>query len=234
MQADGCPSVQNSPSTHASPPQPVQNSPGTHAGMLKPVQNSPYTAKIAHFAPFSACRAKNVTLSAQALAAGRLFSRCGFEQSKLGDLWCATSGRFLSGSTSSSSRPPAWATESSHWHSHGLHVHHVAWRLGCSERNIAPAWDCACRHEILIAPARLKPLIFPLFCRAGVVFLSRRPSNTPHSDALGWLLFHYQAATPTHIARNNASGGNRKTACKAGTQNGAGDHSPAPPRMYQR
>lgn len=190
MQADGCPSVQNSPSTHASPPQPVQNSPGTHAGMLKPVQNSPYTAKIAHFAPFSACRAKNVTLSAQALAAGRLFSRCGFEQSKLGDLWCATSGRFLSGSTSSSSRPPAWATESSLWHSHGLHVHHVAWRLGCFERNIAPAWDCACRHEILIAPTRLKPLILTLFRRAGVVFLSRRPSNTQHSGAQGWFFFH--------------------------------------------
>ena len=97
MQADGCPSVQNSPSTHASPPQPVQNSPGTHAGMLKPVQNSPYTAKIAHFAPFSACRAKNVTLSAQALAAGRLFSRCGLEQSKLGDLCRATSGGFAHG-----------------------------------------------------------------------------------------------------------------------------------------
>ena len=79
------------------PPQPVQNSPGTHAGSPQPVQNSPYTAKIAHFAPFSACRAKNVTLSAQALAAGRLFSRCGFEQSKLGDLCRATSGGFAHG-----------------------------------------------------------------------------------------------------------------------------------------
>ena len=118
------------------------------------------------------------------------FSRCGFEQSKLGDLWCATSGRFLSGSTSSSSRPPAWATESSLWHSHGLHVHHVAWRLGCFERNIAPAWDCACRHEILIAPTRLKPLILTLFRRAGVVFLSRRPSNTQHSGAQGRYFFH--------------------------------------------
>lgn len=66
----------------------------------------------------------------------------------------------------------------------------ASWRLGCCERNIAPAWDCACRHEILIAPARLKPLIFPLFCRAGVVFLSRRPSNTQHSDLLGWFFFH--------------------------------------------
>ena len=79
------------------PPQPGQNSPGTHAGPPQPVQNSPYTAKIAHFAPFSACRAKNVTLSAQALAAGRLFSRCGFEQSKLGDLCRATSGSFAHG-----------------------------------------------------------------------------------------------------------------------------------------
>ena len=89
--------VQNSPGTHAGPPQPVQNSPSTHAGPPQPVQNSPYTAKIAHFAPFSACRAKIVTLSAQALAAGRLFSRCGFEQSKLGDLCRATSGSFAHG-----------------------------------------------------------------------------------------------------------------------------------------
>lgn len=158
--------------------------------MLKPGQNSPYTAKIAHFAPFSACRAKNVTLSAQALAAGRLFSRCGFEQSKLGDLWCAASGRFLSRRPSTSWRSSVVPTESSRWHSHGLHVHHVAWRLGCSERNISPAWDCACRHEILIAPTRLKPLILTLFRRAGVVFLSRRPSNTQHSGAQGRCFFH--------------------------------------------
>ena len=105
---------------------------------------------------------------------------------------------------------------------------------GMLRKKYRPCSDCACRHEILIAPARLKPLIFPLFCRAGVVFLSRRPSNTQHSDAQGRCFFHYQAAAPTHIARNNASGGNRKTACKAGTQNGAGDHSPAPPRMHQR
>lgn len=85
-----------------------------------------------------------------------------------------------------------------------------AWRLGCSERNIAPAWDCFCRHEKLIAPARLKSLILPLFRRAGVVFLSRRPSNTQHSGALGRCFFHYQAAAPTHIAQNNASGGNKK------------------------
>ena len=98
--------------------------------------------------------------------------------------------RFHSRSASSSSQPPAWATESSRWHSHGVHAHHVAWRLGCFERNIAPAWDCACRHETLIAPARLKPLILPLFRRAWVVFLSRRPSNTQHSGAQGRCFFH--------------------------------------------
>ena len=130
--------------------------------------------------------------------------------SKQGDLCRATIGRFLSRSTSPSSQPPARATESSRWHSHGVHVHHVAWRLGCSERNIAPAWDYACRHEKLIAPARLKSLILRLFRRAGVVFLSRRPSNTQHSDAQGRCFFHYQAAAPTHIAQNNASGGNKK------------------------
>ena len=176
--------------------------------------------------------------------------------------------RFHSRSASSSSQPPAWATESSRWHSHGVHAHHVAWRLGCFERNIAPAWDCACRHETLIAPARLKPLILTLFRRAGVVFLSRRPSNTQHSGAQGrcffhegyrtrstaacWgdisftkatehaaqrragrCFFHCQAAAPTHIAQNNARGGNRKTACKASTRSGAGDHSPAPLLLCQ-
>ena len=84
--ADGCPSVQNSPSTHRgmpeavekSPcthpdtPKPVQNSPSTHPGMPKPVQNSPCTAKIAHFAPFSACRAKIVTLQPETTEARRL------------------------------------------------------------------------------------------------------------------------------------------------------------------
>ena len=181
--------------------------------------------------------------------AGRKISRFLRRHSKQGDLCRATSGRFLLGSTSSSLRLLARATESSRWHSHGVHFHHVAWRLGCCERNIAPAWDCACWHEILIAPARLQSLILPLFQRAGVVFLSRRPSNTTqcragaiflsrgllntqHSGVLGRWFFHCQAAAPTHIAQNNASGDNRKTACKASTRSGAGDHSPAPPRMH--
>ena len=141
--------------------------------------------------------------------------------------------RFHSRSASSSSQPPAWATESSRWHSHGVHAHHVAWRLGCFERNIAPAWDCACRHETLIALARLKPLILPLFRRAGVVFLSRRPSNTQHSGAQGRCFFHCQAAAPTYIGHSTNSGDNRKTACKASTRSGAGDHSPAPLRLCQ-
>ena len=109
--------------------------------------------------------------------------------------------RFRSRGASSSSQPPAWATESSRWHSHGIHVHHVAWRLGCSERNIAPAWDCACRHEIQIAPARLKPLILTLFRRAGVVFLSRRLPNTQHSGAQGRCFFHEGYRTRNTVVR---------------------------------
>ena len=98
--ADGCPSVQNSPSTHAGMPEPVQkspcthagmpeavqnspcthagmpepgqNSPSTHPGMPEAVQNSPSTAKIAHFGPFSACRANIVTLQPETTEAGRL------------------------------------------------------------------------------------------------------------------------------------------------------------------
>ncbi|QCT35139.1 hypothetical protein FBF35_03360 [Schaalia odontolytica] len=65
---------QNSPSTHAHSPKPVQNSPNTHAHSPKPVQNSPNTAKIAHFGPFLARWAKNVTLKAQTPQAGRFFS----------------------------------------------------------------------------------------------------------------------------------------------------------------
>ena len=57
--------VQNSPSTHADMPKALQNSPCTHADMPKALQNSPSTAKIAHFGPFSACRAKIVTLPAR-------------------------------------------------------------------------------------------------------------------------------------------------------------------------
>lgn len=182
--------------------------------------------------------------------AGRKISRFLRRHSTQGDLCRATSGRFLLGSTSSSLRLLARATESSRWHSHGVHFHHVAWRLGCFERNIAPAWDCACRHEILIAPARLKPLILPLFQRAGVVFLSRRPSNTQHSGAQGRYFFHggYEHAAqwragamflslsgraPTYIGHSTNAGDNRKTACKASTRSGAGDHSPAPLRLCQ-
>ncbi|MBS4938395.1 MAG: hypothetical protein KHZ63_01945 [Actinomyces sp.] len=76
---------------------PGQNSPNTHAHLPKPVQNSPNTAKIAHFGPFLARWAKIVTLKAQTPQAGRLFSRCGFDQSKLGDLRRATSGDFAHG-----------------------------------------------------------------------------------------------------------------------------------------
>ena len=65
--------VQNSPSTHAHLPKPVQNSPSTHAHLPKPVQNSPNTAKIAHFGPFLARWAKNVTLKAQTPLSGANF-----------------------------------------------------------------------------------------------------------------------------------------------------------------
>ena len=61
-----------------------------------------------------------------------------------------------------------------------------------------------------------------------MVFLSRRVPNTQHSGAQGRCFFHYQAAAPTHITQNNASGGNKKTACRASTQNGAGGHPLAP------
>ena len=53
-------------------PEAAQNSPCTHAGMPEPVQNSPCTAKIAHFDPFSACRANIVTLQPETTEAGRL------------------------------------------------------------------------------------------------------------------------------------------------------------------
>ena len=89
-------SRQNSPSTHADMPKPVQNSPSTHAGPPQPVHNSPYNTKIAHFGPFSACRAKIVTLQSEPTAAGRIFSRRERKRSKQDDLWCAASGRFLS------------------------------------------------------------------------------------------------------------------------------------------
>ena len=64
--------VQNSPSTHAGMPEPGQNSPSTHPGMPEAVQNSPSTAKIAHFGPFSACRANFLSSRAQTTEAGRL------------------------------------------------------------------------------------------------------------------------------------------------------------------
>ena len=70
--ADMPETVQNSPCTHAGIPEPVENSPCTHADMPKAVQNSPSTAKIAHFGPFSACRARIVTLQPETTEAGRL------------------------------------------------------------------------------------------------------------------------------------------------------------------
>lgn len=116
---------QNSPCTHAGMPEPVQNSPSTHAGMPEPVENSPCTATITDFCPFSACRAKIVTLQPETTAAGRIFSHRERKQPQQGDLCCTTSGMFLSRSSSSSWRPSVRTTESSRWLSHGVHFHHV-------------------------------------------------------------------------------------------------------------
>ena len=66
---------QNTPSKPPPGHAPRKNSPNAPADSHSPRQNSPSTAKISHFGPFSACRAKTVTLSAQALEAGRLVSR---------------------------------------------------------------------------------------------------------------------------------------------------------------
>ena len=113
--ADGCPSaensscthagmpeaVENSPSTHGGMREAVENSPCTHAGMPEPEQNSPYTAKIAHFGPFSACRAKIVTLQPETTAAGRIFSRREHKQPKQ-----ATCGAPPAACSSHGARPP--------------------------------------------------------------------------------------------------------------------------------